>query len=334
MSKSVSGQDVEDMLSSVRRLVSSELPRNRRASLPKGPGALVLTDAHRIAPSMLGHNSQPKSLEDKIAELEAAVSETVDDWEPDGSEDQDQHRPDRIVYKASEEDQLSNRPRSLRLSEIALIETGPANEDDADSSDALAAMATFRHGADEVDLARLEEEKFSEAPEPQELEELSDAPEAGLDEVLFEAPATVEPEPEEEIIESRNVGDTESPTEAPLNLSDEDTVSDIETDEEIIDKIATDEAFEEALAEAVAGSLPDAVIDEIAQHEDGKSSERVREQYGEPDAAQIDQASLQPLVAALIREELQGELGERITRNVRKLVRQEIQRALTVREVE
>jgi hypothetical protein len=293
-----------------------------------------LTDAHRIAPSMLGHNSRPKSLEDRIAELEAAVSETADDWEPDGSEDQDQHRPDRIVYKASEEDQQSNRPRSLRLSEISLIETGPANEDEAGASDALAAIATFRHDVDESDLPSLEEENMLEEPAAPADEALSDVSEVDLDEVRVEAAETEEPAHEEAIFEAGNAGGAESATEAPLNLSDEDLVFDIEPDEEAIDDIATDETFEEALAEAVASSLPDAAIDEIERHEDGKSSERVRELYGDPDAAQIDQASLHPLVAVLIREELQGELGERITRNVRKLVRQEIQRALTVRELE
>ena len=322
------------MLSSVRRLVSSELPRTRRASLPEGPGALVLTDSQRIAPSMLGHNSQPRSLEDRIAELEAAVSETADDWEPDGSEDQDQHRPDRIVYKASEEDQQSNRPRSLRLSEIALIETGPANEDEAGLSDALAAIATFRHEVDEADLPPLEEQTTLEESQSPADEDLSDVSEVASDEVRVEAPETEEPAHDEAIFEAGNAEDAESATEAPLNLSDEDLVSDIEPDEEAIEDIATDEAFEEALAEAVAASLPDAAIDEIERHEDGISTGRVKELYGDQDAAQIDQASLHPLVAALIREELQGELGERITRNVRKLVRQELQRALTVRELE
>ena len=51
-------------------------------------------------------------------------------------------------------------------------------------------------------------------------------------------------------------------------------------------------------------------------------------------ADEIDMADLRPLVARLLREELQGELGERITRNVRKLVRREINRALTGREFE
>lgn len=40
------------------------------------------------------------------------------------------------------------------------------------------------------------------------------------------------------------------------------------------------------------------------------------------------------LVAAAVREELQGDLGARITSNIRKLVRREIQLALTAKELE
>jgi hypothetical protein len=48
----------------------------------------------------------------------------------------------------------------------------------------------------------------------------------------------------------------------------------------------------------------------------------------------IDEAALRDLVAEIVRSELQGPLGERITRNVRKLVRLEIQRALAARDLE
>lgn len=46
----------------------------------------------------------------------------------------------------------------------------------------------------------------------------------------------------------------------------------------------------------------------------------------------FDEAAMRELVRDIIREELQGTLGERITRNVRKLVRAEIARALAVRD--
>lgn len=47
------------------------------------------------------------------------------------------------------------------------------------------------------------------------------------------------------------------------------------------------------------------------------------------DDAVLDEDALRDLVSEIVRQELQGALGERITRNVRKLVRREIHRALT-----
>ena len=55
----------------------------------------------------------------------------------------------------------------------------------------------------------------------------------------------------------------------------------------------------------------------------------------EDDAFQrLNQVELHALVRAMVREELQGNLGERITRNVRKLVRAEINRALAARSLD
>lgn len=52
------------------------------------------------------------------------------------------------------------------------------------------------------------------------------------------------------------------------------------------------------------------------------------------DAPLFDEGVLRDLVRDLIREELAGALGERITRNVRKLVRAEIARAMAVQSIE
>ncbi|WP_375687255.1 hypothetical protein [Pseudooceanicola sp. LIPI14-2-Ac024] len=51
------------------------------------------------------------------------------------------------------------------------------------------------------------------------------------------------------------------------------------------------------------------------------------------DAPLLDEEMLRDMVAEIVRQELQGALGERITRNVRKLVRREIQRALTAHDL-
>ncbi|SHF27159.1 hypothetical protein SAMN05444279_12457 [Ruegeria intermedia] len=50
--------------------------------------------------------------------------------------------------------------------------------------------------------------------------------------------------------------------------------------------------------------------------------------------ATMEVEELKALIAQVVREELQGALGERITRNIRKLVRREINRALDARELE
>ncbi|NYS24187.1 hypothetical protein HUK65_04210 [Rhodobacteraceae bacterium 2376] len=46
----------------------------------------------------------------------------------------------------------------------------------------------------------------------------------------------------------------------------------------------------------------------------------------------IDEAMLRDLVAQILREELHGTMGERLTRSIRKLVRAEVARALSERE--
>ncbi|MGH1466052.1 MAG: hypothetical protein ACRBBQ_11905 [Cognatishimia sp.] len=52
-----------------------------------------------------------------------------------------------------------------------------------------------------------------------------------------------------------------------------------------------------------------------------------------PQEAVLDEQMLRDLVGEIVRQELQGPLGERITRNVRKLVRREINRAMVARNI-
>lgn len=48
----------------------------------------------------------------------------------------------------------------------------------------------------------------------------------------------------------------------------------------------------------------------------------------------IDDVALRQMVLQVLREELAGDMGERITRNVRKLVRREINRVLASRDLD
>ena len=52
------------------------------------------------------------------------------------------------------------------------------------------------------------------------------------------------------------------------------------------------------------------------------------------DSGALDEVALRKLVVEIVRQELQGPMGERITRNVRKMVRREIYRILASQEFE
>jgi len=95
---------------------------------------------------------------------------------------------------------------------------------------------------------------------------------------------------------------------------------------------------EAAEAEAVQ---PAPIAEPDHQWADQAEAEVVAQLEAQPDARpdaspdlQLDEQALRDLVRAVILEQMQGGLGERITRNVRKLVRAEIARAISVHGVE
>lgn len=221
----VKNAEIEDVLSSIRRLVADDAPAPiEPPAPPKAEGAdrLVLTPALRIQPQETKAAEAPApepapvddweevTLEDRIAELEAAVASSDDEYEPDGSE----------VEPAETTMDLS------------------AFEDDAFELSPEHAV----HPAEEA------------APAP----EIDVAPE--VQDAVQEAP--------------------DAPAEE--NAADP----------------SQDNVFEDDLSEV------------------------------------FDEEMLRDLVSEFVRKELQGELGERITRNVRKLVRREINRALAARDFE
>ncbi|MBN2759739.1 MAG: hypothetical protein JXQ79_04505 [Rhodobacteraceae bacterium] len=89
-------------------------------------------------------------------------------------------------------------------------------------------------------------------------------------------------------------------------------------------KAATDNAVTESVSdtvlEATLARLEEALA--ITPAEPERSTDTV-----------IDEDVLTQIVAKIVRQELQGELGERITRNIRKLVRAEVARELQMRNL-
>lgn len=67
-------------------------------------------------------------------------------------------------------------------------------------------------------------------------------------------------------------------------------------------------------------------------HEAAPDEARLEREELAPAAAGLDELALREMVAEIVREELRGELGERMTSNIRKLVRREILRAQSLRD--
>ncbi|MEL7152102.1 MAG: hypothetical protein AAGK71_15295 [Pseudomonadota bacterium] len=370
MAESASDPNVEDVLSSVRRLVSQELPKRTAEKPVSDPGALVLTSKDRIEAE---HSKRvaAKSLEQRIAELEKAVDETATEFEPDGSEDQAQHRPDRIVYTRPRpsEAEAKGRPSTLRLSEIALIDTGEPQEADTTSEPAVA----FRHGgarpadaapkSDEAPMAedvptlpspKADVQAFSDpddvvariearieqggvAPEPPAEAPKTNAEAAPKDADDFDAEltaavrASIALDPVQD--ESDAVtGDTLSPEEvkAPDPATPEPKSADAAPSKpspETDSKPPVLDVAQAAILTARAKSLKDSAPVKKTDTTAVKKAEAALGSLADEDAMRL-------LVGRLIREELQGELGERLTQNVRKLVRSEIKRVLESRTLD
>lgn len=87
--------------------------------------------------------------------------------------------------------------------------------------------------------------------------------------------------------------------------------------------------------------LPEGALDprdfgqpEVTQEAEPKSVDQDLTEADNGEEGYIDEEALREMVVAILREELRGELGDRITHNVRKLVRREINRALTAQDFE
>lgn len=92
-----------------------------------------------------------------------------------------------------------------------------------------------------------------------------------------------------------------------------DTDDDPDGDEALEDAAFEDEVFAQQTAATDVEDILDPVSDEDA--------------FDEPAAQMLDEATLREIVREVLREELQGPMGNRVTRNLRRLIRSEIARA-------
>jgi hypothetical protein len=257
MSEPMTNIEIEDVLSSIRRLVSEDVTKAKAR-----PALLMLTPALRVAGSEESR-TDPAAPADAAQDREEAPSETP--------------ASDRVMPVSVDPAPEADPPDS------APSDSAPSDERAAEAGATGAAEISLEERIADLEAAiGQSEEEF----EPDGSEDLS----AHIpDEVLRPAFGSAQPEA--------------------WDLQPEPPVSNLPAGS----ADASDEP--EAASGADAG-------------DEAEGPENLVEE------ALIDEDSLREIVAALVRQELRGELGERITRNVRRLVRREINRALALQDLD
>ena len=333
----MSSSEIEDMLTSIRRLVSDDLrpgPRPQIVSKIVFEQKLILTPALRVVPSAA---AKPALV--SVASLEGRPAVAVEQPSPVATApDLPNERPTRVVERPP----LTPLPR-LHLG--AELEIAPATPDVvATLSQAVDRQAGLDWDAEtgdpEPDVSSLDWSSFTFARRSMRetwtaraaaAATVTAAAASGATEALLPGPAieveanfvdAVEDAPQDDHVwqttdvttaMTENIGDWADEAEAEVIASlSQSAAEHPDPPSRIVADLAphTSEDLDQTIASEV---LPG-----VAQEEDNIFSEQV----------------LRELVRDLIREQLQGDLGERITRNIRKLVKAEIARAMAVHALE
>lgn len=302
MSDPVTKLEIEDVLSSIRKLVSADHgpAEDDAEAQPVEPDRLVLTPALRVN----DHDMQDDEPQDtqEAAPVDTAPTDQADQAEVDDEEYHEARDEDVTPHESSdhpdsdETDSVEvtvddTEPEHDSLS--AQEEQNPQPEIDADHATDAGHAAIFQQVADTPD----DEWEPDDSPQDPEDASLSD------DALQWQDTTT-------------------EPVKADDDSSDEGEM-------ERLDPVTSEAG---TLEEYPPETDPDPRMPRERPEPDNAflSGEGM---FAEDDAI-LDEEALRDLVAEIVRQELQGSLGERITRNVRKLVRREIQRALAAQELD
>jgi hypothetical protein len=316
MSDPVSNHDIEDVLSSIRKLVAqgshTAKPRGGESPLHAVPTEpverLVLTPAFRVRDA---EDDSPAALKmppdfSPTEELEAEFVRDEPLFVPENTADSDD-----ILTKVEVGERASLEATIAEL-EAAVTEISEEWEPDGSEGQLESSVTSaFLHKLDT---------RQSNSPESAVTEAVAEhIADTVAEEIALGMSSNAANSREEPVA----AGDT-----AEAEIVDE---ADVEEDvsfshtrfEEVYDPVA------EATADAAEKEIGDVFGDELAPDVDpafGGVAMPENVQLVDPDA-------LRSLVGEMIRSELQGEMGERITSNVRKLVRREINRVITEQDV-
>ena len=309
MSDPVTNVEIEDVLSSIRRLVSDGDKARTRDPAPEPaeaqpapsveepsvsepaeagsekPEKLVLTPALMIVGAEQANEESTADADETWFEPEADA-EVFDDVE---APDQSEAEPDMTHAEEGTPSDLvfEEEPTASQMDEDASGDDAPVtgSEQASDRSELVATIAEL-------------EAAFGETSEDYE-------PDGGDTMGQTIAWPGSSRQPSDEIEDAEPVQETEATSNVDPQLN-----------------------AEEPSAQADTSAATEAAADDVD------------DEYGDDDldglldagGVALDEAALRALVGEIVREELTGPMGERITRNVRKLVRREIYRILSSQE--
>lgn len=321
MTDAVTNVEIEDVLSSIRRLVSENGRHPAASSKP------VLSE---VETAQVPSDPTPEiECEDRLVLTPALRVEGEES--PDVSADPESaSQADSIMqHWASDTDTPEHAPVSLGDEDLGLETVAQLGDSDLarDNLDEIAAQAAWSDDA---------EEAAAEAPRPSlsEVSSESGAPQAAdLEGVPHEIDSRIlrwsaVAHGEDTVLEPDSPGDSDYAGTDVEPLAWQDT-----SGATSFGGRSSDETAPEADLASLAGRIEVEAQEFVAETIES-SIVPDTETIADDDETYIDEAMLRELVSDIVRQELQGALGERITRNVRKLVRREIHRALAAHELD
>ncbi len=366
MSDPVKNAEIEDVLTSIRKLVADEsraVPPARKPERAKRPERLVLTPEQRVKdettppatraePVLLTEplntpgsgkvNDRP--IETIPGDARLAEFGTVEGAFPDFDEVEEDIAP-------PERQDDTRRTELSRLIEeevaAAFDATEAAMEDGEETGEDAAAHQTYTEDHDgaeddnEADVAAVEFRHSHHAGEPafdtHEPEPEPEHPPQTLEDKVAALGRLVARDASQEFEEERDRPDADDlarasepmewPDPAPYMEAEE------ETGAEASNVVNARDAWPPQKQPPQEPKSPETDLNAPLQDEPRQPSHDLPTESSDDDAPfEIDEQILRDLVGDIVRKELQGALGERITRNVRKLVRREIHRMLVSRE--
>lgn len=309
MSDPLKSADIEDVLSSIRRLVSED-SRARPETPPRPQGdRLVLTPALRV-PESRPDIAPGDEVSDDLPEAETGQPDPGD-GETSPSGDLPEHEPQLADDIAEPDDDVTDAVDAPQEAECGVRE--PEDEDLAEAPDEAQVQAA------QAAIDSMVEQAVRDATAEALADHDQDTPEEPA--MAWEDHDAEKPDPEDTAQTDESAEDTAPEATDPAEAPSDDTQD-----------AAGPQGWGGTLYEAAARSGAETEEPAAAAFKSQRHDPAPDFDFLASDDAVLDEEALRELVADIVRQELQGALGERITRNVRKLVRREIHRALSAQD--